>query len=124
MRSGKSVRLGALVFLTAASTFAPTCSFAHASLVSASPQNGARIVGDTPTIELRFNSRVDAKLSRLMLVEPNERKVTLPLDDVPSQDMLRAKAPDLEPGAYILRWQTLSVDGHLTQGEIKFSVGR
>jgi methionine-rich copper-binding protein CopC len=37
---------------------------------------------------------------------------------------LKAKAPNLQGGSYTLRWQIMSVDGHLTQGKINFRVGR
>ena len=29
----------------------------------------------------------------------------------------------LQPGAQVLRWQVLAVDGHITRGEIRFTAG-
>ena len=36
--------------------------------------------------------------------------------------MLAAKASGLAPGAYRLRWQVLSVDGHVSRGDVNFKV--
>ena len=29
---------------------------------------------------------------------------------------------DLKPGAYTLRWQALALDGHITRGDVPFTV--
>jgi len=113
-----------LAALMTALALAPVRGFAHASLVLASPQDGATISSGEVVIELRFNSRVDAKLSRLTLVTQDGQSVIQPLETIPALDGLKAKAPDLQQGAYTLHWQILSLDGHLTQGKINFRVGR
>jgi len=41
---------------------------------------------------------------------------------VVAADILSATANDLKPGEYQLRWQVLAVDGHITRGEIPFTV--
>jgi hypothetical protein len=105
-------------------TLVPVRSFAHASLVAASPQDGATVSSGEVVIELRFNSRIDAKLSRLTLVMLDDQRVIQPLETIRVLDGLNAKAPDLQQGAYTLHWQILSLDGHLTQGKINFRVGR
>jgi len=35
---------------------------------------------------------------------------------------LSARAQQLAPGKYTLRWQALAVDGHITRGEVPFTV--
>jgi methionine-rich copper-binding protein CopC len=35
--------------------------------------------------------------------------------------MLRATLT-VAPGAYVLRWQVLAVDGHITRGDVPFTV--
>ena len=37
-------------------------------------------------------------------------------------DTLDSKATGLKPGAYRIRWQVLAPDGHITRGEVPFSV--
>jgi hypothetical protein len=29
----------------------------------------------------------------------------------------------LTPGPYVLRWQVLAIDGHITRGDVTFTVG-
>jgi len=70
---------------------------------------------------LRFNSRVDPRRSRLTLIGPSGSAVPLTLMN-PAVDSLTAQTAELIPGAYRLRWQVLSVDGHITHGEIPFTV--
>jgi len=39
-----------------------------------------------------------------------------------SAEVLTAKAVGLMPGAYTIRWQVLAPDGHITRGEVHFTV--
>jgi copper resistance protein C len=103
--------------------FAASHAFGHASLVQAYPEEGAKVSGDALAIELRFDGRIDPRLSRLRLVKPDNSKVLLPLEAAASQDILRARASGLEQGDYSIQWQALSVDGHVNRGEIRFRLG-
>ncbi|CCJ06572.1 Copper resistance protein CopC [Methylocystis sp. SC2] len=98
---------------------------AHAALISASPQDGATVPSGDVVIQLRFNSRIDSKLSRLTLLKTAaDQSVVQPLETSPVSEGLKARAPDLRSGAYTLEWQILSLDGHLTQGRLNFRVER
>ena len=37
-------------------------------------------------------------------------------------DMLETTANLETPGAYVVRWQVLAVDGHITRGDVPFTV--
>ena len=106
----------------------PMCSIsqalAHASLLESVPQPGAVVAGDDVSIELRFDSRLDARFSRVELLKSggDAAPLTLPASD--SQNILKARGTGLDDGPYVLRWRVLSVDGHANQGEIKFQIGR
>jgi len=97
---------------------------AHAVIVNATPGPGQTVAGPELAIEIRFNSRIDATRSHLKLLKPDGSSVAVPLCSVEGADRLTARATGLGPGAYRLHWQTLSPDGHITQGDIPFSVGR
>jgi copper resistance protein C len=100
-------------------------ALAHASLLESVPQPGAVVAGDNVTIELRFDSRLDVRFSRIELLKPNGDAAPLTLlQAADSQSLLKARGTELEEGPYILRWRVLSVDGHANQGEIKFQIGR
>ena len=38
----------------------------------------------------------------------------------PTHDSLTSRAADLSPGFYVIRWQILAEDGHITRGEVTF----
>jgi methionine-rich copper-binding protein CopC len=94
---------------------------AHAILLSASPAPNESVSGPSVKVTLRFNSRVDAKRSKLLLVPPEgpERSIAAVQ---PAADILTSDLKDLVPGSYIIRWQVLAVDGHITRGEVPFRV--
>jgi methionine-rich copper-binding protein CopC len=96
---------------------------AHAIIIAAKPAVDATVAGPDVPIELRFNSRIDRARSRLTLVGPDRGAKTLALGADTAPDLLTARASGLVPGAYRLRWQVLSIDGHITRGDIPFSVG-
>ncbi len=98
-------------------------ALAHAIVLRSSPSEGETVAGPDLAIEIHFNSRIDGKRSRLALTGPDGARVALSLRAAPP-DTLSAAAAALAPGAYRLHWQTLSVDGHLTQGDVSFRVGR
>jgi hypothetical protein len=71
---------------------------------------------------LTFNVRVDAARSRLQLLMPDSSTIELPAVKPPSPDTMVSKLSGLKPGAYVIRWQVLAPDGHISRGEIPFTV--
>jgi copper resistance protein C len=96
-------------------------ALAHAILVASTPAARTTLRGPGVAVDLKFNSRVDGKRSRLVLVFPNGATQVLALVKQPAPEELAARA-ELEPGAYTLRWQAVAADGHITRGEIPFKV--
>jgi methionine-rich copper-binding protein CopC len=94
----------------------------HAILKSSSPANGGSVTGPEAQVTLTFNVRVDAARSKLQLLMPDASTVDLPVIKPPSPDMMVSKLTGLKPGAYAIRWQVLAPDGHISRGEIPFTV--
>ena len=94
----------------------------HAILKSSSPATGASVTQPDMSVTLTFNVRVDAARSKLQLLMPDASTVELPIVKSSSPDMLISKLPGLKPGAYAIRWQVLAPDGHISRGEIPFTV--
>lgn len=117
-------KLAFLLSLILAFALARAPCLAHAALISASPRDGETVPSGEVVIQLRFNSRIDSKLSRLTLLKAGDRSVVEPLETSPASEGLKARAPDLPSGPYTLEWQILSLDGHLTQGKLNFRVER
>src|SRR5262245_47193465 len=95
---------------------------AHAILKSSSPVSGGSVTSPDMPVKLTFNVRVDAERSRLQLLMPDASTVELPIVKWPSPDTLASKLTGLKPGAYAIRWQVLAPDGHISRGEIPFTV--
>jgi methionine-rich copper-binding protein CopC len=100
----------------------PAAARAHAIVVSSQPAANAVVREKTVAVTVRFNSRIDPIRSRLLLVRADGSSTTLELNDTPSPDTLAATVGELAPGAYRLRWQVLAIDGHITRGDIPFTV--
>lgn len=97
-------------------------TWAHAILLKATPSINQEISGANTPVELHFNSRIDAKRSKLTLIGPDSREQPLAIAEQSSPDTLSSRATALVPGAYVLQWQVLAHDGHITRGQIPFKV--
>lgn len=114
---GLTLPISALLLLCTASV-----ANAHAVLVSARPASGQIVAGPKIEVTLRFNSRIDAHRSRITLVAEDGSARGLEAYRQPSPDSLAAEIDELSMGAYVLRWQVLATDGHITRGELPFRV--
>jgi len=94
----------------------------HAILKETTPAANSKVAGPDVPMVLKYNVRIDAKLSKLMLLNPDNSTTDLKIDEQKSADTLTSKATGLKPGAYKIRWQVLAPDGHITRGEIPFTV--
>jgi methionine-rich copper-binding protein CopC len=97
-------------------------SRAHAVLLESSPALKTSVSGPDVPLKLRFNVRIDAARSRLTLVDPDGSSQALEISKQDSPEIISAEAKGLHPGPYRLRWQVLASDGHITRGEIPFTV--
>jgi methionine-rich copper-binding protein CopC len=114
---------GVIVFLVAAwFAVSPRMALAHAVLLTSTPQKDAAVSGPDITISLKYNSRVDGARSSLTLLKPDGSVERVGALTQPLPDTLSATGHKLAKGAYVLRWQVLSSDGHITRGEVPFRV--
>jgi methionine-rich copper-binding protein CopC len=122
MEPGRRNRLMLFVFAAFFLFLIPSSAIAHAVLLESSPSAKGTVAGPDVPIKLRFNVRIDASRSRLTLVRPDGSVQPLAIGKAESPDILSAQASNLPPGDYRLRWQVLASDGHITRGEIPFTV--
>ncbi len=102
-----------------------TCSqllFAHAVLMDSTPKQNSTVKGPDVDITLRYNVRIDGGRSRVELIGPDGKETTLPLAKQPSPERLQCKATGMKPGTYKLKWSVLASDGHMSKGEVPFTV--
>jgi copper resistance protein C len=108
--------------LLACSALPAAPAAAHAILLDSTPAVNATIAGPSVSVSLRYNTRIDQTRSRLTLTKPDHSMEILPIAATDHTDLLQATV-DLTPGTYSLRWQVLAVDGHITRGDVPFTVG-
>ena len=113
---------GALLLLSVALLASPRIALAHAVLMDSTPQKNGAVSGPDITINLKYNSRVDGARSTLSLLKPDGTIVKINAPAQPAPDVLSATGHGLAKGAYVLRWQVLAGDGHITRGELPFQV--
>jgi methionine-rich copper-binding protein CopC len=94
---------------------------AHAILEASTPNAGDSVHSGAIAVTLRFNSRIDRGRSRLTLTGPAQQRATPPIDPDGPPDIMTTTL-SLTPGAYVLRWQVLAIDGHITRGDVPFTV--
>jgi copper resistance protein C len=97
-------------------------AWAHAILMESKPAQHSSVTGPDVAIWLRFNVRIDGSRSRLRLVAPDGSQQNLTLAKQSSPDILQSQAARLKPGAYKLQWQVLASDGHMSRGDVPFTV--
>lgn len=107
--------------LCLAAALQPRPAAAHAILIASQPPDGGHVSAGQVAIHLRYNSRVDRGRSRLTLTRPDHSQATLPITAAGAPDVMDTSA-SLSPGAYVLRWQVLAIDGHITRGDVSFRV--
>jgi hypothetical protein len=95
---------------------------AHAVIIESAPAVGAVISAGDVDVTLHYNSRIDHQRSRLTLISGEGTSQLLAIIPDSAPDIVAAKIPNLASGQYRLRWQVLAIDGHLTRGDIPFSV--
>ena len=99
----------------------PILAHAHAILEDSTPPAGASVKAGTVELRLRYNSRIDQTRSRLTLIRPDNSRDIIPIAPGTPPDIIAAHLA-LVPGAYIVRWQVLAIDGHITRGDVPLTV--
>jgi len=99
----------------------PVGASAHAILEDSQPPIGGSVPAGKVALRLRYNSRIDRARSRLTLTRPDHSQTVLPIDPAGPPAIMTTQA-ELPPGAYSVRWQVLAVDGHITRGDVPFTV--
>jgi len=119
MGAATAAAAGVLVMALAGSVVA------HSLLLESSPAAGVTLTDAPPQISLRFNNRIEKKLSTIRVLDERgaSRPVTVLVEDGPAERMTAA-LPPLAVGAWRVEWQVLSTDGHIVRGSFSFRIAR
>lgn len=108
----------------AATALAPRTALAHALLVKSEPAQRSVLSTAPAEVRLWFNERIEPAFSSATVMDAANNPVTTQPAEVSRDDpkLLRVPVPPLPPGAYIVRYRVLSVDGHTVQASFRFTV--
>ena len=111
--------LGPLVLVFLAGSPA---AFAHAMLVRASPADRAVVHSHRVNIVLDYDSRIETSRSTVKLIDAGGKALPLQIEHSGRASELNAVAHGLPNGKYQIDWQVLASDGHITRGDVAFTV--
>jgi copper resistance protein C len=97
-------------------------AMAHAILEQSQPPSGGSVPAGKLTLSFSYNSRIDRSRSRLTLMRPDHSEAVLRISQSSPPNVISAGAELTVPGSYVVRWQVLAVDGHITRGDVPFTV--
>jgi copper resistance protein C len=102
----------------------PAGAMGHAVLVKAVPPQRAALTESPPRVELWFNERLEPAYSRVTVTDEAGKQVDLRDVTVSKEDpkRLSLSLPPLGPGRYTVRFRVLSVDGHVVESSLTFTV--
>lgn len=107
--------------VAAACAFVSVTASAHAILLDSTPKPNGTLAAGHVQMMFKYNSKIDQHRSRLLLIAPDKSETVLTIATDSKSNELDTSA-DLKPGAYTLRWQALALDGHITRGDLPFTV--
>jgi len=99
---------------------------AHAIVLESSPVHDAVLERAPDQVTLRFNSKIEKRFTRITLAAGDRPPAPIVLpdgDDAGPPDRVVIPLSPLAPGIYVLRYRVLAVDGHITEGALRFTVG-
>src|SRR5437879_3227329 len=95
---------------------------AHAIVIAAQPAMNQTVPPGDVEIRLVFNSKIDARRSSLRLERPDGAVAPIVLGSDDGGGTLRGHVSAMLQGRWTVHWQVLSLDGHITRGDVIFFV--
>jgi methionine-rich copper-binding protein CopC len=99
-----------------------TLVWAHAYPTVSSPENGAVLKESPQEVRIQFTEGLELAFSQITVKGSNGEVFSQGKMRQPAQDTLAIDLKSLSPGSYVVEWQVLSVDTHVTEGVLRFTV--
>ena len=100
----------------------PTGVMAHAILEQSQPAAGGSVRSGRVEMSFSYNSRIDRDRSRFNLTRPDHTQTVLRISQAGPPNVIITSTELTMPGRYVVRWQVLAIDGHITRGDVPFTV--
>lgn len=112
--------------LLALALLSGSVAWAHARLARSDPADGALLDTAPTAVHLWFDSQVEREFHRLELLPAEGKAEPVPLEafvpDPADRARLSARLPPLASGAWRVRYEVVSRDGHRVEGSVRFRV--
>lgn len=99
-------------------------ALAHAFPERSDPRVGAVLRAAPTLVRIWFDGELEPAFSTITVTDGTARRVDLGDAHVDGDNrrLLRVGLQALSPGVYRVIWRVLAVDGHLTQGDYRFTL--
>jgi methionine-rich copper-binding protein CopC len=121
MFSKFSIILSLTIALVELCTLAPP-AWPHAYPAVSIPNNGATVRAPPRELRIQFTEAVEVAFSQIIVKGSNGEIVSQGKLRQLASDMLAVDLKPLSAGIYSVEWQVLSVDTHVTDGLLRFTV--
>jgi len=104
----------------------PQAALAHAFPERMEPRVGVVTESAPGQIRIWFDADLEPAFSTLRVLDVQGRQVNRDPGQVNAGQarLLEAQMPPLAPGVYHVYWRVIARDGHATEGDYTFTVGR
>ena len=101
----------------------PLPAAGHAIVLESVPAPDAVLTRPPARVVLRFNSKIEKRLTRVTLTAGGGPPRPLSIANGAGEpDRLVIPLDPLPPGLCVIRYKVLSADGHVTEGSLRFTV--
>ena len=99
---------------------------AHAKLARSDPPAASTLRASPPEVRLWFTESLEATFSTAHLLDGERRRIdgVAGRVDPVTAALLRMTLPPLAPGRYTVVYRVVSIDSHVTAGELTFRIVR
>jgi hypothetical protein len=119
-------RAAAIASILLAIALGAVLAEAHAKLSRSEPAAASRLRSAPGEVRLWFTENLEATFSGAHLLDGERRQVEGPTGKVDRTNpaLLRMTLPALSAGRYTVVYRVVSIDSHVTAGELTFSIVR
>jgi methionine-rich copper-binding protein CopC len=109
---------------TALSGVGARLAMAHAFPERAEPRVGSVVQGSPETVRIWFDGELEPAFCQITVANGSGQRVDRgdARVDPNGRRLLEVSVPTLQPGTYSVHWAVLSIDGHRTVGDFRFTV--
>jgi methionine-rich copper-binding protein CopC len=112
---------GRLAFAVLVLSLSGATAWGHAYVDTSSPADASTVPAPREAV-IRFTEGVEPEFSTVVVKSQAGETMSVGRIRQPAPDTLAVDLRPLVPGAYTIEWRVLSVDTHITDGLLRFTV--